>query len=193
MTPNKIAVTGGLGSGKSEFCGILREMGYPVFSCDEINRELWKDPSYLSELAGLFPDCLTDGLPDKTKLSRKVFSDERARARLNALSQPRIMQELIGRMNRFPTTVFAEVPLLFEGGYEKLFDAVIALRRDKETRISAVSKRDGLTRTDALARIQRQFDPDKLEEKQCLIVENDGDRAALKQKAELILQAIRSE
>ena len=193
MTPNKLAVTGGLGSGKSEFCGILREMGYPVFSCDEINRELWKDPSYLSELAGLFPDCLTDGLPDKTKLSRKVFSDERARARLNALSQPRIMQELIGRMNRFPTTVFAEVPLLFEGGYEKLFDAVIALRRDKETRISAVSKRDGLTRTDALARIQRQFDPDKLEEKQCLIVENDGDRAALKQKAELILQAIRSE
>lgn len=193
MTPNKIAVTGGLGSGKSEFCGILREMGYPVFSCDEINRELWKDPSYLSELAGLFPDCLTDGLPDKTKLSRKVFSDERARARLNALSQPLIMQELIGRMNRFPTTVFAEVPLLFEGGYEKLFDAVIALRRDKETRISAVSKRDGLTRTDALARIQRQFDPDKLEEKHCLIVENDGDRAALKQKAELILQAIRSE
>ena len=193
MTPNKIAVTGGLGSGKSEFCGILREMGYPVFSCDEINRELWKDPSYLSELAGLFPDCLTDGLPDKTKLSRKVFSDERARARLNALSQPRIMQELIGRMNRFPTTVFAEVPLLFEGGYEKLFDAVIALRRAKETRISAVSKRDGLTRTDALARIQRQFDPDKLEEKHCLIVENDGDRAALKQKAELILQAIRSE
>ena len=193
MTPNKIAVTGGLGSGKSEFCGILREMGYPVFSCDEINRELWKDPSYLSELAGLFPDCLTDGLPDKTKLSRKVFSDERARARLNALSQPRIMQELIGRMNGFPTTVFAEVPLLFEGGYEKLFDAVLALRRDKEARISAVSKRDGLTRTDALARIQRQFDPDKLEEKQCLIVENDGDRAALKQKAELILQAIRSE
>ena len=193
MTPNKIAVTGGLGSGKSEFCGILREMGYPVFSCDEINRELWKDPSYLSELAGLFPDCLTDGLPDKTKLSRKVFSDERARARLNALSQPRIMQELIGRMNRFPTTVFAEVPLLFEGGYEKLFDAVIALRRDKETRISAVRKRDGLTRTDALARIQRQFDPDKLEEKHCLIVENDGDRAALKKKAELILQAIRSE
>ena len=193
MTPNKIAVTGGLGSGKSEFCGILREMGYPVFSCDEINRELWKDPSYLSELAGLFPDCLTDGLPDKAKLSRKVFSDERARARLNALSQPRIMQELIGRMNGFPTTVFAEVPLLFEGGYEKLFDAVIALRRDRETRISAVSKRDGLTRTDALARIQRQFDPDKLEEKQCLIVENDGDRAALKQKAELILQAIRSE
>ena len=193
MTPNKIAVTGGLGSGKSEFCGILREMGYPVFSCDEINRELWKDPSYLSELAGLFPDCLTDGLPDKTKLSRKVFSDERARARLNTLSQPRIMQELIGRMNRFPTTVFAEVPLLFEGGYEKLFDAVIALRRDKETRISAVRKRDGLTRTDALARIQRQFDPDKLEEKHCLIVENDGDRAALKQKAELILQAIRSE
>ena len=190
MTPNKIAITGGLGSGKSEFCGILREMGYPVFSCDEINRELWKDPSFLSELAGLFPDCLSDGLPDKTKLSRKVFSDERARARLNAFSQPRIMQELISRMNGFRTAVFAEVPLLFEGGYEKLFDAVIALRRDKETRISAVNKRDGLTRTDALARIQRQFDPDRLEEKQCLIVENNGDRTALKRKAEMILQTI---
>ena len=41
MKQSKIAVTGGLGSGKSAVCQILKDLGYPVFSCDEINRELW--------------------------------------------------------------------------------------------------------------------------------------------------------
>lgn len=190
MTRNKIAVTGGLGSGKSAFCGILREMDYPVFSCDAINRELWQDPKYLTDLAGLFPDCLTEGLPDKKKLSRKAFSDESAREALNAFAHPRIMRRLIDRMDQCRGTVFAEVPLLFEGGYETLFDAVIALRRKQEDRLSAVYERDGLARQDALARMDRQFDPARLEEKHCLIVENDGDLAALRRKAEFALRQL---
>ena len=48
--PNKIAVTGGIGSGKSAVCRILKERGYPVFSCDEINRTLLSEKSYLDGL-----------------------------------------------------------------------------------------------------------------------------------------------
>ena len=183
MTPNKIAVTGGLGSGKSAFCAILRKMGFPVLSCDEINRELWTDEAYLHALADTFPDCLTDGAVDRTKLSAKVFSDERARDALNALSHPQIMHRLFGRMETCSGPVFAEVPLLYEGGYEVLFDAVIALRRDKEARIAAVKTRDGLSADQALARMRGQFDPERLAQKHCLIVENDGNLDALSQKA----------
>ena len=61
MKQSKIAVTGGLGSGKSAVCQILKDLGYPVFSCDEINRELWGEEEYLGILAKTFPDCPADG------------------------------------------------------------------------------------------------------------------------------------
>ena len=190
MTPNKIAVTGGLGSGKSAFCAVLRKMGFPVFSCDEINRELWTDEAYRHALADAFPDCLTNGAVDRTKLSAKVFSDERARDALNALSHPQIMHRLIGRMEACSGPVFAEVPLLYEGGYEGLFDAVIALHRDKEARIAAVKTRDGLSADQALARMRGQFDPERLVQKRCLIVENDGGLDALSEKAAEALRTL---
>lgn len=190
MTPNKIAVTGGLGSGKSAFCAVLRKMGFPVFSCDEINRELWTDEAYRHALADAFPDCLTNGAVDRAKLSAKVFSDERARDALNALSHPQIMHRLIRRMEACSGPVFAEVPLLYEGGYEGLFDAVIALHRDKEARIAAVKTRDGLSADQALARMRGQFDPERLVQKRCLIVENDGGLDALSEKAAEALRTL---
>lgn len=190
MTPNKIAVTGGLGSGKSVFCDILRNMGYHVFSCDEINRELWDDEAYRNDLARLFPDCLTNGSIDKKKLSGKVFSDPAAREKLNTFSHPRIMRHLLAHMDAVQGVSFAEVPLLFEGGYETLFDAVIALRRSKEARIEAVFHRDGLCRNEAVSRMQTQLDPAMLDRKHCIVVENDRGKDALFEKACAALRAL---
>ena len=51
----KIAVTGGIGSGKSYICGLIAQKGYPVFSCDEINRALWPDEADRKELAERLP------------------------------------------------------------------------------------------------------------------------------------------
>ena len=73
MKQSKIAITGGLGSGKTAVSDIIRELGFPVFSCDEINRKLWVDPSYLSLLQQTFPDCLTHGNPDRKKNIRPSF------------------------------------------------------------------------------------------------------------------------
>ena len=53
----KIAVTGGIGSGKTLFCNILKEMGCAVFSCDKIYGELIKDEEFLSLLQVFFPEC----------------------------------------------------------------------------------------------------------------------------------------
>lgn len=192
MTQNKkIAVTGGLGSGKSAFCAILRDMGYPVLSCDDINRELLEEKEYRAALARAFPQCLTDGDIDKKKLAGVVFSDEQARETLNALAHPAIMVRLRARMDEQTGAVFCEVPLLFEGGYESAFDAVIALRRKREARIAAVAERDGMARGEALRRMEKQFDPALLEQKKCIIIENDGDLASLRKKAVDALQTLR--
>ncbi len=190
MKPNKIAVTGGIGSGKTAFCDIVRGMGFPVFSCDEINRELWSDEAYTAQLAAAFPACTTAGAIDKRKLSQLVFSDEAARNKLDAIAHPAIMQRLLIHMNACPGASFAEVPLLFEGGYEKMFDAVIALRRSREARLRAVHERDGLTAEQTLSRMRSQFDPARLEEKNCLILENTGSRDDLAREAQRALELL---
>lgn len=191
MTQSKrFAITGGIGSGKSVFSQILREKGYPVFSCDEIYAVLRTEESYLSALKELFPDCVKDGVLEKAALAARVFSDENELARLNALSHPLIMKRLFERMQQEPVA-FAEVPLLFEGGYEGQFDGVIALVRDRNERIRNVMRRDGLTEQEVLARISRQADEKTAYEKSCLIVENNGTLNDLKNKAEDVLRAFR--
>ena len=56
-----IAITGGIGSGKSSVAEIIRTMGFPVFSCDNINRELMKDAKYIEEIKILFPSAIENG------------------------------------------------------------------------------------------------------------------------------------
>lgn len=168
----KIAITGGIGSGKTYVCGLIQGYGFRVFSCDEISRTLWQDEAYRAALAREFPECTRGSVIDKAKLTQRVFSDREAMRRLNFISHPIIMRLLISSMEAAGGVCFAEVPLLFEGGYESLFDAVIAVRREKSARLDAVRARDGLTDADILARMENQFPAERLEEKACYILEN---------------------
>ena len=189
MQSKKFAITGGIGSGKSTVCKILREKGFQVFSCDEIYRELRGEQAYLDEIAKLFPDCVDEKGLNAPALSQRVFTDEVALERLNAVSHPLVMERLMARMNQLSLS-FAEVPLLFEGGFEELFDGVLAIRREKGARVAAVRSRDGLTEAEILARMDKQFDERMLSQKKCVILENDGDRADLSANLELALQSL---
>ena len=189
--PNKIAITGGIGSGKSAVCRILKERGYPVFSCDEINRTLLSEKSYLDGLCALFPTCMKDGNLQKTALAALVFSDKDALETLNAYAHPRISERLQRDMDAAQKTCFAEVPLLFESGMTKQFDGAIVVLRNKEERIRAVVTRDGLTAEKAEARMKQQFDYDGPLPDGCLVIENDGDEAALREKVDEALKALK--
>ena len=182
----KIAVTGGIGSGKSALCAILRGYDYAVFSCDEISARLWKE-AYLARLAEAFPDCCTGGAIDKGKLTKKVFADEEARRRLDKIAHPAIMERLLGEMSTHAVS-FGEVPLLFEEGLEGLFDGVIALRRPVEQRIASVCARDGLEEEEIKARMAAQFDATKLDGKDCFLIENDGAPQTLEEGARAALR-----
>lgn len=176
---SKYAVTGGIGSGKSAVCGILRGLGYAVFSCDAISRELWQSREYLALLSREFPTCQREGTVDKEALSELVFRDPSAREKLNALSHPRIMEELFRRTEGHAIS-FSEVPLLFEGGYESFFDGVILVRRAEEERIRAVSLRDGLKEEQVRARISSQLPDSAKTGKNVFIIDNDGSEEELR-------------
>ena len=195
MEKSKVAITGGIGSGKSTALLYLKELGYPVFSCDEINKTLLLDAKYLEKLANLFPDCVIDGKIDKSALKNKVFKNPDELKKLNTLAHGAIMSRLFSAIEQSEgTLVFAEVPLLFEGNYEKDFDEIIVIMRNLDNRIAAVQKRDGLTKQEILDRIAVQFDYDLVQEHiknlPVYLIENEGDELSLKTKLQAVINKI---
>ena len=189
MEKKKIAVTGGIGSGKSTVAEYIREEGFPVFSCDQINAELWQNKEYLDGIEKIFPEL---GEPDKKRIAERVFSDKDALGRLNAYAHPKIMDELKRRMEETDSSlVFAEVPLLFEGGYERDFDKTVIVLRKEDFRIAAAASRDGLPPESIRSRIENQFAYDRLlPADNRIFLENDGSLADLKRKDRLLLTSL---
>lgn len=183
----KIAITGGIGSGKSLVLEILRQQGFLCFSCDEIYAELVKEQSYIQTISGIFPDAVENGVIDKKQLGSLVFHDNAAREKLNAIAHKEIMAKLHRLMDEaVEELVFAEVPLLFEGNYENDFYEVIVVMRNKEERISSVCMRDDLNKCEVEARINAQFNYENITQKvnhakpPIHILQNKGDKEELR-------------
>ena len=197
MSKYKVAITGGIGSGKSTVCQYLKETGVPVFSCDEISKQLFEEPKYQKELLQLFPASETNGMVDRKKLATIVFSNSEQLKRLNAFSHEKIMEKLFCEMDATKASVsFAEVPLLFEGGYEIQFDCIIVVERSLEARIAAVCLRDGIEKDDVLKRIDSQWDYDSvahqkiMQRKNYFSIQNTGDENQLKISLKAVLRDI---
>lgn len=186
----KLAITGGIGSGKSRVAEIIKREGYPVFSCDEIYGELLKDKNFLNNLVNNFGDILdVNGDLDRKKLSAIVFSDRRKLKLLNELTHTEIMGEALKRAESFRLS-FCEVPLLFENGYEKLFDGVIVVLRNEEDRISSVVNRDKISREEVIKRINRQYNYSNSDFAEYYVIYNNSDFYELEQKTLKILESI---
>jgi len=162
----KIAITGGIGSGKSTVLSILKDKGYPTFSCDDIYKEIIEKEDYILKIEELFPTAVKNGKIDRKELSALVFNNNENLDLLNSVAHPMIMQALLTRMEQSAQmVVFAEVPLLFEINAEKYFDVIWVVTREKKDRITAVQYRDGVNKSEVENRIAAQIDYEKEEGK----------------------------
>lgn len=178
-----VAVTGGIGSGKSAVLSAIARLGYPVFSADAFAHTVYEDPTVFSAAQKLFPSCFAGGRVDRKKLASVVFADAAARRALEEITHPAIMRALFAAMEEAAgDAVFAEVPLLFEGGHEKDFDAVIVVMRGLQERVRAAAARDGCTEAEVQARVAGQFEYEKNLPCGHTVLYNDGDLAALEEK-----------
>ncbi len=191
----KIAITGGIGSGKSTAAAFIKAQGYPVFSCDEIYREVLLDSAYIDKMKTAFPSCIIDGKIDRMRLGAIIFNDKEKRAQLDRLAHPFIMKRLLKQMNSASSElVFAEVPLLLEGGFEGDFDGVIVIMRTLEQRIAAIKQRNNLSDDEILARIKAQFDYNSetaqayFKKIGAIVIENNADEKALESAMKAIVK-----
>ena len=189
-----VAVTGGIGSGKSTVMRLIEKQSYKTFSCDELYKEVAVSQEYLLKIKELFPLAITKaGTLDRKKLSQIVFNDKSLLAKLNAISHPLILKKLNEKIEQEKGLVFCEVPLLFESGWQDKFDFVIIVTRPFQNRIEAVCIRDNMSQEDALRRIANQFDYERLKgalPKNYFILENVGSKEELWEKLEQIIKSL---
>lgn len=176
-----IAVTGGIGSGKSEVIKVLATLGANIISSDKINRELLTEPSYISKMEAVFmkEKIVENGVINKKKLAELVFSNDKALRKLNALAHPEIFRKIAERAREMDGVVFVEVPLLIETNQQGQFDRVWLVKANTELRIERLKKRDNLTREEALRIMAKQTTDTEREKYATEIIENDGDEHGL--------------
>ena len=167
-----IAITGGIGCGKSTACDVLKKLGYTVFSADETYSELLKDKEFVKSIHSLLGvDSKSDTL-EREKVSKIVFNDKTALKKLNDFTHDKIISKMFFN-SKNKGVVFHEVPLLFEGGFQNLYSKIIVIKRDFEKRVESVIKRSNLTRTEVESRISSQVDYDKIDSKNLIFITND--------------------
>ncbi len=185
-----VAVTGGIGSGKTAVCENLRACGQFVVSCDDAYSELLNDDKFTAMLNENFNGVLTaEGKLDRKKLSAIVFSDKEKLNKLNELTHGPIMAR-VKELCKDKVLAFCEVPLLFENCFEKYFDNVIVVLRNRQERIDSVVKRSGLNYEEVLLRINSQYNYEKGEFADYFVIRNVGDLSDLKYRTEEILKKL---
>ena len=186
-----VAVTGGIGSGKSTVIKMIGERGFHVYSADEAARNIYDDPLVKAKVRTVFPECFSGDVPDRKKLAEEGFADRNKLERLNNITHPAIMEKLFVRAESdSDRVIFFEIPLLFESGYEGRFDKVIVVMRDKSLRINSVMRRDGLSEEQVKARIANQIDYEKIQKTAHTIIYNNGDLPSLRNRVNGILDEI---
>ena len=156
-----VIVTGGIGSGKSAVCALLRKRGIPVYDSDSRVKELYKSRrglvSRLEKALGC-PLRQDDGTLDKARLSALIFSDEGARETLESIVYPILLKDFQRWRSRqkAPFVVLESAIILSKPIFDGLADAVVLVDAPRELRIRRVMERDGVSREQVQRRLEAQ-------------------------------------
>lgn len=155
-----VAITGGIGSGKSVVCRMLRAMGYVVYDCD-IEAKILMDHD--SDIKRRIADEISakainaDGSICRQVLAECVFSDSDKLMTLNNIVHGAVREHFRTWADKQKAeTVFVETAILYESGMNKLVDEVWEVTAPKEVRIQRVMKRSGMKREEIERRISSQ-------------------------------------
>jgi len=141
--PIAVAITGGIGAGKSTALAAFRAHGAATVSSDEIvHHLLHTDPGVRAALVERFGDGILgeDGAPDRARIAAVVFEDAESLAFLEALLHPLVSREYLTWRDRLaaldepPRVCVTEVPLLYEAGGESRFDRVVVITAPRQLR-----------------------------------------------------------
>lgn len=171
MKQMKVAITGGIGSGKSYVCSVLKKHGIDVYDCDDAAKRIMHcDSNVRQSLIDLIgKDAYVDDNINRPLISSYILSSVDNAARVNAIVHPAVAEDFIkSEMS------IMECAILFSSGFDALVDKVVCVTAPIEVRVERVIKRDGISREKALDWINCQMEQSELIARSDYVVENDG-------------------
>ena len=194
-----LGLTGGIGSGKTMVGTMFTELGAELIDADQLAREVVEpgQPALEEIVTSFGRDILRpDGRLDRRKLAGIVFADASARARLNAMTHPRIRERMdaaIAARRDRAGVLIVDIPLLFENARTGVVEKVIVVWVDPRTQFRRLIERGGLTEEEARRRIAAQM---SLDEKRGLadhVIDNRGTPAETRRQVEAIFRRYATE
>lgn len=163
--PLKLAITGGIGSGKSVVSHMLEIMGVPVYNCDLRAKKLMQCDRYLvKELKRMFgSECYNaDSTLNRDYLASRIFIDRENVKRVNALVHPVVKDDFERwAAEQESEVVGVETAILYESGIVESVDKVLVVWCEKETAIARTVARSGLSRAQVESRMKNQMVADE--------------------------------
>lgn len=193
-----IGLTGGIGSGKSSAAQAFRQLNIPVVDADAVSRRLTgpHGKGSLAVLAHFGPDYIdASGAMDRAKMRERVFSDPEARARLEALLHPLIIEDVSAELAALAADhdlVVYDCPLLLQSDYwQNKVDLIVVVDASQTTRIARVQKRSGL-KTDEIRRIMKaQLPRTAMISRADVVLVNEGSVDDLTQNVRRLVEKLR--
>ncbi len=176
-----VGLTGGIATGKSTVARRLVARGAALVDADALAREVVEPgrPALADIAAAFGPAVLRgDGSLDRPALAAVVFADAAARARLEAITHPRIHEltgeRILAALASDAPLVVVDVPLLYEKGREAMFEGVLVVWCDAATQVRRMVERDGLDEAAARARLAAQMDVAEKRRRATWVIDNSG-------------------
>jgi len=197
-------LTGGISSGKSTVLEIFKNFGCKTVDADKIAHQLTKPGTkVLQEIARKFGREVLDrkGRLNRKRLAEAIFRDKRKRKSLNAIMHPKIIAEIIRRIEEFQKLtrssrlvererkrdiLLVDIPLLFEAKLKYLVDKIILVYVPQKIQIERLQRDNNLTLKEAKARISAQIPLYKKKKYADYIINGDLDSASLRKRVEVV-------
>jgi dephospho-CoA kinase len=189
----KVALTGGIGSGKSAAGDFFEDLGAVVVDADQLSRDvIERGTDGFDELVATFGDeILTNGVLDRSKLGQIVFADPKARKTLEEIIHPRVAASFEEIVEKSPAdaVIVYQIPILVETKGQDRFDYIITVEATIENRIARLKNR-GLKGYEIEARLKAQASDAERAAIADAVFNNDGDLDQLLRQVENIYEDI---
>ncbi|MCL1827225.1 MAG: dephospho-CoA kinase [Candidatus Cloacimonetes bacterium] len=195
--PLLVAVTGDIGSGKSSVIKCLKILKFKVWTADLATKELYDDPSVITDIESLLNEKIaTNNILNRKLLRKVIFRDTEKLEKLNKYIHPKLIEKFYDFITYHTTTepidiVIAEIPLLYECQLEHEFDLTILISADREKKVERVMERDKCSRDDVLSILDIQMPQDTKSRKADIIIPNNESPYVLDLQIKTLSQVLR--
>ncbi len=195
----RVALTGGIATGKSYCLAQFASLGVPTIDADRLARDAVAPGSRaLAAVAARFGASIlqADGSLDRASLARIVFNDSAARADLEAIVHPDVYRRIGEWLASLPPrtrVAIADIPLLFETGHTHDFDRVIVVACEPWEQLRRLVSRDGLSERDARARLDAQWPIEEKEARADYVIKTDATIADTEAQVKTVYEMLNAE